>query len=190
MTTALEAATQVFWSRGYDATSIDDLQRATGLSRSSFYLAFSDKHALFLRCLEHYAGNVGAALNTTAQEPLSAAALLDRLMARVIELTLVRGRSRGCLLGNTALELGGRDVTVRRKVRGGLSAVENIFAEIVRRGVVSGELASNLAPGRVARVLTSNLQGILVMAKAGANPRALADLRKAALVTFTNRSSQ
>src|ERR1700749_457432 len=51
---AVERAMQVFWSRGYHATALPDLLRATKLSRGSLYAAFGDKHALFLRALDRY----------------------------------------------------------------------------------------------------------------------------------------
>src|SRR6201995_1182212 len=51
---AVERAMNVFWSRGYHATALPDLLRATKLSRGSLYAAFGDKHALFLRALDRY----------------------------------------------------------------------------------------------------------------------------------------
>ena len=178
---ALDRALQVFWTRGYGATSLDDLQRAMRLSRSSFYLAFGDKHSVFLACLERYTRDVGAALSACAAEPRPAALLLDRLIGKVIELTTVGKESRGCFLGNTSLERGGRDPEARARVGAGLRAVEGIFAQVLRRGVAAGELPRRVDPARAARFLTSSLQGMLVMAKAGANRAALAALRKTTL---------
>lgn len=54
---ALEAAMHVFWQKGFEATSLDDLTKAMGLSRSSFYATFGCKQTLFLRALEHYSKN-------------------------------------------------------------------------------------------------------------------------------------
>ncbi|MEM8645620.1 MAG: helix-turn-helix domain-containing protein, partial [Pseudomonadota bacterium] len=51
---ALEAAMRAFWQRGYEATSLSDLEAATGLNKSSLYNAFESKEALFVRCLERY----------------------------------------------------------------------------------------------------------------------------------------
>jgi TetR/AcrR family transcriptional regulator, transcriptional repressor for nem operon len=182
---ALDRALEVFWTRGYDATSLDDLQRAMRLSRSSIYTAFGAKHALFLACLERYTRKVGAALSAGAAQPLPASRLLDRLITTVLELTSVGGGSRGCFLGNTSLELGGRDPVARRRVRSGLRAVEGIFAQVVRRGIAEGEFRTTVQPARAAQFLTSGLQGILVMAKTGANRTTLAALRKAILSAVT-----
>src|ERR1700747_851372 len=54
MEAAIERAMDVFWSRGYHATALPDLLRATKLSRGSLYAAFGDKHSLFLRALDRY----------------------------------------------------------------------------------------------------------------------------------------
>jgi len=64
--TALERAMQVFWAKGYESTSLDDLCEATGVGRSSLYSAFNDKRDLYLRALDHYenasAARIAAAL--------------------------------------------------------------------------------------------------------------------------------
>ena len=182
---ALDRALEIFWTRGYDATSLDDLQRAMRLSRSSIYMAFGAKHAVFLACLERYTHKVGAALSAGASQPLPAPRLLDRLLTTVLELTRVGSGSRGCFLGNTSLELGGRDPAARRRVRSGLRAVEGVFAQVVRRGIAGGELRATVQPAQAAQFLTSGLQGMLVMAKAGADRATLAALRKALLSVVT-----
>jgi TetR/AcrR family transcriptional repressor of nem operon len=185
---ALDSAMRLFWTRGYEATSLDDLQRATGLSRSSLYLAFGNKHELFLRCLGHYTAQVGGALGVCASEPLPAPELLRRLFKTVLELTTVKGKSRGCFLGNTSLELGERDAAVRRRVHSGLAAVEGVFAQVLRQGLAKGEIARRVKPNLAAQVLTSNLHGMLVMAKAGAEKASLNALQEAALSSIPGRT--
>lgn len=179
---------RLFWTRGYEATSLDDLQQATGLSRSSLYLAFGNKHKLFLRCLGHYTAQVGRALGDCASKPLPAPELLRRLFATVLELTSFKGKSRGCFLGNTALELGERDAAARRRVHSGLAAVERVFAQVLRQGLAKGEVARGVKPELAAQVLTSNLHGMLVMAKAGAQRSSLNALQEAALSTVPGRT--
>jgi len=104
----------------------------------------------------------------------------------VLELTSVGGGSRGCFLGNTSLELGGRDRVARRRVRSGLRAVEDIFAQVVRRGIAAGELRATVPPAQAAQFLVSGVQGMLVMAKAGADRATLAALRKTLLSVVTH----
>jgi TetR/AcrR family transcriptional repressor of nem operon len=185
---ALERALQVFWSRGYEATSLDALQRAMGLSRSSIYSAFGEKHEVFLACLQRYTQEVGSALGACAAQPLPAPLLLERLFDAAVQLTQSGGKNRGCFLGNTSLEMAGRDPAARRHVRAGLRVIESIFAQVVKSGVDRGELEA-ADPEEVARFLTSSLQGMLVMAKAGADRATLTALRKTTLSTVNRRSS-
>jgi TetR/AcrR family transcriptional regulator, transcriptional repressor for nem operon len=185
---ALDDALLLFWSRGYAATSLADLQASTGLSRSSLYLAFGSKHELFLRCLGHYTTQVGGALGSVAAEPLPARELLARLFVTVFKLTSAGGKNRGCFLGNSALELGDRDPAVRERVFAGLAAVEQVFAQVLRQGVESGELRPGVKPALTAQILTANLHGMLVMAKAGASKKSLNALQAAALSSVTGRS--
>ena len=182
--TALDKALALFWSRGYAATNMDDLHREMQLSRSSFYLAFGSKHDLFLRCVDRYTAKVGAALQAHVKENTTALTRVDRLLRTVLAVT----GPQGCFLGNTSLELGARDATVRKHVAAGLAAVEDIFARVLRDGVDAGELDAK--PAAAARLLTSNLQGILVMAKAGIPPAALNTLRDAALRSLNWREPQ
>ena len=57
---ALSAATEVFWAKGFDGASLDDLTEAMGISRPSLYAAFGDKERLFEAALGHYANHFGA----------------------------------------------------------------------------------------------------------------------------------
>ena len=75
---ALEKATQVFWSKGYDAVTIDDLVAGMGVGRPSLYAVFGDKRTIFLRVLRAYAAAKGA---RTAKALLSPRTLRDSLAA-------------------------------------------------------------------------------------------------------------
>jgi len=67
---ALERAMQVFWAKGYESTSLDDLCEATGLGRSSLYAAFGDKHGLCLRALDRYEEGSAARINDALTRPV------------------------------------------------------------------------------------------------------------------------
>src|ERR1700685_4243175 len=68
-TVALERATQVFWSKGYDGVTIDDLVEGMGVGRPSLYAIFGDKRAIFLRALKAYADSKGAAATQALLAP-------------------------------------------------------------------------------------------------------------------------
>ncbi|MBN9670127.1 TetR/AcrR family transcriptional regulator [Roseibium aggregatum] len=127
--TALEAAMNVFWQKGYEATSLDDLTRAMGLSRSSFYGAFDSKQALFIRALEHYSRNGLRGLREvagTAQD--------NPVDAMMLALSDPEGSPKGCLLINCITELAPHDDKVAEIGRRHLEAIEEIFAAALNPG--------------------------------------------------------
>src|ERR1700757_931314 len=105
---AVERAMGVFWSRGYHATALPDLLRATKLSRGSLYAAFGDKHSLFLRALDRYIADAVTRMDgelAPRRDPIDG---LRAYLAGYVDRTSgVNGR-RGCLLVATAMELAGQ----------------------------------------------------------------------------------
>src|SRR5262249_46392825 len=139
----LDAALQTFWRKGYEATSLTDLLRATGLARQSLYNAFGDKRALFLACLRRYADvQMGRVSEALARGPVRSA--IRGLFAAVVQ---EGSLGCGCFLVNAAAELLPRDGEVRRLVGSAVRRQEQALAEALRRGVREGELS--LPPRRI-----------------------------------------
>ncbi|WAJ44296.1 TetR/AcrR family transcriptional regulator [Mycobacterium sp. Aquia_216] len=117
--TVVRAARDVFWQRGYASTSLADLQAATGLSRSSLYQTYGSKRALFDRAVESYCDEIVWPM----VEPLEADGAGRE---ELVEYFLVLGRhlrrsprshaARGCMIANTASELGVLDTEAARVV--------------------------------------------------------------------------
>jgi TetR/AcrR family transcriptional regulator, transcriptional repressor for nem operon len=122
---AVERAMAVFWTRGYHATALPDLLRATRLSRGSLYAAFGDKHSLFLRALDRYIADALTRMDIefdSRSEPVDG--LRTWLAGYVDRTTGAKGR-RGCLLVATAMELAGEDAEVGRRVASFFKAMED-----------------------------------------------------------------
>src|SRR3977135_2157179 len=105
---ALHKAMEVFWSRGYEAASIQDLIKHMGINRQSLYDTFGDKHALYLQALDRYREIESRKLLDLLERCGSVKRALRRLFARVVEGSLCAGERRGCFLGNAMSELAGR----------------------------------------------------------------------------------
>ena len=160
----LDAAVQCFWSRGYEATSVRDLTRRTGLTAASLYNAFGDKRALFVRALERYvAGSVGERMERCAALPprQAIATFLDEVLQR----SLADRERKGCLLVNTALELAPHDPELRRAVAGVLRRIEDFFRERVAAGQADGTFARRLPAETLARHLLGVQMGLRVLAR-------------------------
>src|ERR1700753_2631501 len=151
--TAVERAMGVFWSRGYHATALPDLLRATKLSRGSLYAAFGDKHSLFLRALDRYIADAVARMDIefdSRKDPVDA---LRTYLAGYVDRTSGANGRRGCLLVATAMELAGQDVEVGRRVAGFFKAMEARVAGALSRAQAAGRLADGVEPLNAARIL-------------------------------------
>jgi len=173
--TALEAARDVFWAHGYEATSVDDLVHAMGIGRQSLYDTFGDKRALYLEALRRYnTGNIAEIIGhlRRARTPLEA---LERLLYAEAELPSER-RALGCMGVNSICEFGQGDpeVVAARGVNGGL--LEQALAGLLADGVACGELRVDLDVRRAARFIQCTLGGLKVSGKAGAPTAALRDI--------------
>jgi TetR/AcrR family transcriptional regulator, transcriptional repressor for nem operon len=161
---AVARALDVFWARGYDATSTQDLVDALQINRSSLYGTFGSKHALYVRALEHYAA-VGA---EHAREVFAGDGPLPVRIRRGL-LTLAHDdladRARGCFATNAALELGAVDDGVRQLVRASLGQVRDVLRAELTRAVELGELPPDADLSGLSAALLATLEGVRVLAK-------------------------
>jgi len=175
---AVERAMGVFWSRGYHATALPDLLRATKLSRGSLYAAFGDKHSLFLRALDHYIADAVARMNIElgpGREPVDG---LRAYLAGYADRTSGANGRRGCLLAATAMELAGQDAEVSRRVASFFRTMEARVADALSRVKAAGRLADGVEPASAARILVCFVEGLRVVGKtapARATSQATAD---------------
>ena len=162
----LDRAMRTFWSRGYEATSVQDLVDRMGIQRGSLYATFGDKRALFFAAIDRYDRVVTAKLLAALDEPASGADAIRQFFRLKIELAVAAGRPRGCLVTNSATELATRDRATATRVAAVLTKIEAAFHRAVVRGQKAGEIDRARKPQALARFLTSSAQGLSVMAKA------------------------
>jgi TetR/AcrR family transcriptional repressor of nem operon len=179
-------AAHLFWSRGYAGTSVQDIADSLALQRPSLYGSFGGKRGLFLRALEFYVGGVLSAL-AVLDEP---GPVLPRLRTALLSAAEPSPGSaaRGCMLGNTAVELGGSDEDIRRAVADGFARTEAAFHAAVLRAQDSGEIPPGDPQGPAALLLIV-LEGLHVVARAGGGPERLAHAVDAALDGMAARPS-
>ncbi|MGK5550071.1 TetR/AcrR family transcriptional regulator [Actinomadura kijaniata] len=178
---AVEAAMQVFWSRGYEATSIQDLVEATGVGRGSLYAAFGSKDGLYEAALARYAErSVGGAAERLDRDGPVRAVLRD-LLVGMVEETVADPARRGCLITNTAVERLPRDPAAGRVVGGALDRLTDAVTAALRRGRARGELPPDADVAALADFLVTTVQGLRVQGKAGADRRRLTTVVDTAL---------
>jgi TetR/AcrR family transcriptional repressor of nem operon len=172
----LDRAMRAFWSRGYEATSIQHLVERTGIQRGSLYGAFGDKRALFLAAIEHYDRVMTAKLLATLDAPGSGLGAIRRFFRLKVDAAQERSRPRGCLVTNSATELASRDRRTASRIGATLGRIEAAFHRAVIRGQQAGEIDPERDARALARFLTSSAQGLSVMAKASPERAPLEDI--------------
>jgi len=181
-TDALEAATSVFWAKGYEAASVDELCRAMNMPRASVYQIFGDKQRLFLAAIDHYA--------RTRLEPLSQSlgplgALEDDLESffdHVVILATQDPSTPGCLISSVLSDAAGTNPLFKAELDRRFAALEGCLSDRLRQ---SAEKLG--APAEVmAVVLASVAHGLTLRARSGASAVVLRAVGHAAARAFVN----
>ncbi len=165
---ALASAMHHFWSKGYEASSLQELLTAMKLSKSSFYQTFKSKHDLLERSLSYYRQlTVENMLSNLADAPSGMQFITQTLLAVAAGVEKSGGR-RGCLVMNCASEFAQNDPAVARLVAEGVSEFRQVFLAAVKRAQREGDIAAYRDPQTLADYLVSCKSGLETMAKAGA----------------------
>jgi len=128
---ALDQAIRLFWTKGFDATSLDDLSAALGMGRPSLYLAFGDKEALFLRALRRYAEIIGSAPFRAMEEAPTAREAIEAYLRGIVRVVSEDPSRSGCLLGPVACAVDSAEV--RAFVVASIQEAEERIARRLRR---------------------------------------------------------
>ena len=178
----LQKALDTFWTRGYGATSIEDLVAATGINRASLYATFGDKHQLFVRALRHYYQHNCQNLSALTADPaVPALVQIRRILESTERQALASNGQRGCLLVNSTTELLPHDAETQEVAQQNQQFLETLLTTILARGQERGEVRPTAAPQAQARLLMSVLNGMLVLAKTSPDPQLLHDIAATAL---------
>lgn len=162
---AVASALNVFWERGYGATTPAELLDAIGVGKGSFYNAFGSKHALFEQALRRYRDDRVAGLAGRLTGSGSVRERLKRYLERFAAPECEKALRRGCLAANTAAELGRSDPAAAKIVRGIFEGMEGQLEATLVEAQKRGELDCALDPKAVASLLLATLIGIAVLAK-------------------------
>ncbi len=183
---ALARATQVFWQKGYDGTSLDDLAAATGMNRPSLYAAFGDKRALYLKTLMRYRDMTRAAIQAMLSDDPPLRVFLDRFYNGALDLYL-NGGARGCYSIGTAATQAAVEPKVRdylaTSIRETDAFLAGLFAKARERGEIPGD------PAALALLATATLHALAVRARAGLPREELNGLADAVVDTICGKQN-
>jgi TetR/AcrR family transcriptional repressor of nem operon len=139
---ALSDALDVFWRKGYEATSLDDLTEATHLSRSSFYAAFGSKRELLLHAYRRYANAFYANMKTLADEHEDTDTALRAVVKALVD---ARPDDRGCFCVNAIVELAPSDPELAELGRDHIQRMCTLLEQLITRRGTRRPLARALA---------------------------------------------
>lgn len=180
----LQKAIELFWKQGYNATSINDLVSHLGLSRSSLYDTFGDKHELFEQAFEHYQKTNTDSLHAYLNSQENVRHGLSQLFVKSIDTALHDPDRKGCLMVNTTTEMVPGDEAIRQKLIENRNILEGMFEEFIAKGVKSGELNPDMDTSAVASLMFTIYNGLNVTAKINPDRNAMLRSVEAALTVL------
>jgi AcrR family transcriptional regulator len=173
---ALDAAMRVFWEKGYEGTSLDDLTAAMGINRSSLYSTFGDKEELFRRVLVRY-GEGPLGFTHEAFEHPDARSVIEALVLGTVEFLSDPKHPSGCLSLQGGLACGTGVESVRKAMidwrTSGLAALQ----KRLQRAKHEGDIPRDVDAKDLARYVLVLLNGLAIQAANGATR---AEMKRAA----------
>jgi TetR/AcrR family transcriptional repressor of nem operon len=180
---ALDEAMELFWERGYHATSIQDLVDHLGVNRQSLYDTFGGKDQLYLAALERYRALAALPVHQALAREGPVREVLQRFFSDFLD-NFLAGNWKGCFMVNATAELANQDDAVARVCAANARQLETAFAGLIVRGQQAGELDPSRPALPLARFLVNTLNGLAVTAKATRDRKALDQIVEVALATL------
>lgn len=179
----LDRLMTVFWARGYEAATIDDLVAATGVKRGSLYNAFGDKEQMFLAAVSRYAATVESPLLAMLDAPdpkAGVARLFDAQIAALAD----PANPPGCLLAQGCVEAGPRPDAIGRCLRDHLTGMEATVYAMLLRAQTAGRLERGRDLRALARFVVAVSRALALIHRSLGDPAYLRDVAAVALTVF------
>lgn len=171
---AVADALDLFWRRGYAATSTRELTAELGINPSSLYRTFGDKQQLYLRALDAYAQRETVELHRCLAGDGPVREVLRRWLLDVVDALAGDREGKGCMMVNALTELGGHDPDATARAEAAFAGLKQALAATIRRGQREGDLPDALQADTVAAFLLNTLLGLRVQARGTTDPNELA----------------
>jgi len=169
----LDQAVQLFQERGYEGTSVADLEAHLGLGRQSLYNTFGDKQTLFLKALERYQRAVSEGALAQLNTPGAGLAAIRAFFKGSVKSLTAPGPRRACLVANTILERGSQDPDSLLRCNHARAELARALRRALAEAKTRGEVARDLDVEATATLLVIQSYGLNVLAKTGATAEEL-----------------
>ena len=165
--TALSQAVELFSSKGYAETSMEDIVKATGVSRYGLYGTFGNKRELFEQALDRYADRMGKQSFLALFEPDATLEDIRQIFRERVEDLCAAGATKGCLFIHTAMNLALEDDDLRAVLRRYMKGMTKAFATGLETARQNAEVREDVDVRAAGQMLTSTMFGLVVLGKSG-----------------------
>jgi len=165
--TALSKAVNLFASKGYAETSMEDIVKATGVSRYGLYGTFGNKRELFEQALDRYADRMGKQSFLALFEPGTTLEDIRQIFRERVEDLCDAGDRKGCLFIHTAMGLTVEDDDLRAVLRRYMKGMTKAFATGLEMARQKGQVREDVDVRAAGQMLTSTMFGLVVLGKSG-----------------------
>lgn len=174
-------ARELFWQKGYEATSMDELVNTLGISRSSLYATFGDKHQLYCETLNSYCESNAYALAKQSVQATNPLAFIQYIFDIIIEQAKKDKSHKGCYVVNSMVEFSNRDETVKAILDANNKTFENMLRGLIQRGQKDGSIGQRQSAKQLAQFLLNTVYGIRISARSNASAKELQDVVKVSM---------
>ncbi|MEO3744743.1 TetR family transcriptional regulator [Plantactinospora sp. B5E13] len=161
--TVLQQALELFWRRGYEATSMADLVEHLGIAKASIYATFGNKQEFYAKALRRYLDTADPRIMAELSQPGPVLPAVKSLVERYVTEAAEDDQQLGCMVVNSAVELAARDPGVARLVEASWAHLETALTSALMRAKAQGELSADADPQALARFLLVFFQGVRVL---------------------------
>lgn len=158
----MDKVTDLFWRKGYNGTSMQDLVDVTGLNRSSFYNSFGDKFTLFEESLKYYQEQQFKNLDQTFNSAKSSKEAINSLFRGIQEEITSGKENKGCFLSNCTSELSNENSIIRDFLKDNKDKVVSSFRTLIEKAQDEGEIETTKNANVLALYLFSSLNGLRI----------------------------
>jgi TetR/AcrR family transcriptional repressor of nem operon len=179
--TVLNKAVNLFWEKGYNGTSAQDLVDELGISRSSLYDTYGDKYQLFKNSLLQYRKQFAGAMIEMIDTSDDFGKTLKDIFQYVVNESLQQKYSKGCFMVNSSVELAPHNLEIAEIVNANMQDIEDALFRLIKKGQEVGQFSNSHTPRSLARFVFNAISGLRVASKSGAEKKVFDDIVKVTL---------
>ena len=179
--TVLNKAVNLFWKKGYNGTSAQDLVDELEISRSSLYDTYGDKYQLFKKSLLQYRKKFAGAMIEMIDTSDDFEKTLKDIFQYIVTESIQEKFSKGCFMVNSSVELAPHNLEIAEIVNANIQDVEDALFRLIKKGQEAGQFSNSHTPRSLARFVFNAISGLRVASKSGAEKKVFDDVVKVTL---------